>query len=178
MGRKNLCMHSIAWWPTLIVLAIATFTDLRSRRIPNWLVLPFLLSGIGVSGWLHGWHGIGQSILGIGLGALLLGVLCWMGGVGMGDVKLCAAIGAWIGPAQLVTALVITGIAGGVMAVCWAIGGGFLGELFSGTGNLVFGWKERGMRPPPELILDNPLTRKMPYAPAIAFGTLISFFSR
>ena len=42
-------MHSIAWWPTLIVLAVATFTDLRSRRIPNWLVLPFMLAGIGVS---------------------------------------------------------------------------------------------------------------------------------
>ncbi len=41
-------MHSIAWWPTLFVLMVATFTDLRSRRIPNWLVLPFLLAGIGV----------------------------------------------------------------------------------------------------------------------------------
>ena len=40
-------MHSIAWWPTLIVLAIATFTDLRSRRIPNWLVLPFMCAGVG-----------------------------------------------------------------------------------------------------------------------------------
>ena len=39
-------MHSFAWWPTLAVLGVATFTDLRSRRIPNWLVLPFLLSGL------------------------------------------------------------------------------------------------------------------------------------
>ena len=49
-------MHSIAWWPTLIVLAIATFTDLRSRRIPNWLVLPFLVAGIvrrRVASWLE-----------------------------------------------------------------------------------------------------------------------------
>ena len=73
LGRKRLYMHSIAWWPTLIVLAVATFTDLRSRRIPNWLVLPFMLAGIGVSGWLHGWSGIGQSLSGLGLGALLLG---------------------------------------------------------------------------------------------------------
>ena len=62
-------MHSIAWWPTLIVLAVATFTDLRSRRIPNWLVLPFLVAGMAVSGWLHGWHGIGQSLAGLGWGA-------------------------------------------------------------------------------------------------------------
>ena len=95
----------------------------------------------------------------------------------MGDVKLCAAIGAWIGPAQLLLALVITGLAGGLMALCWALYGGFLGDLFSGSGELVFGLKQRGMRPHPELVLANPLTRKMPYAPAIAIGTLLSFFS-
>jgi prepilin peptidase CpaA len=109
---------------------------------------------------------------------LLFGVLCWMGGMGMGDVKLCAAIGAWIGPMQLLTALVITGIAGGVMALCWAVAGGFLGDLFKGTGDLIFGLRKRGLRPHPELVLSNPLTRKMPYAPAIAIGTLVSFFSR
>jgi prepilin peptidase CpaA len=171
-------MHSIAWWPTIVVLAIATFTDLRSRRIPNWLVLPFMVAGIAVSGWLHGWHGVGQSLGGLALGGLLFGILCWMGGMGMGDVKLCAAIGAWIGPAQLLVALVITGITGGVMALCWAACGGFLGALFKGTGDILFGLKQRGMRPHPELVLSNPLTRKMPYAPAIAIGTLVSFFSR
>ena len=70
---------------------------------------------------------------------LALGAYCsasfrYMGGMGMGDVKLCAAIGAWIGPSQLLVALVLTGMVGGVMALCWAISGGFLGELFKGTG--------------------------------------------
>ena len=176
--RKNRGMHSIAWWPTLTVLAVATFTDLRSRRIPNWLVLPFMLAGVVVSGCTHGWHGLAQSFYGLGLGALLFGILCWLGGMGMGDVKLVAAIGAWIGPGQLLTALVVTGMAGGVMAICWAIAGGYLGDLFSGTGDLIASWRKRGMRPHPTLILDNPVTRKMPYAPAIAAGTLISFFSR
>jgi prepilin peptidase CpaA len=171
-------MHSIAWWPTLIVLAVATFTDLRSRRIPNWLVLPFMVSGIVISGWVHGLHGVEQSLAGLGLGALLFGILGLMGGMGMGDVKLCAAIGAWIGPSQMLVALVLTGLAGGIMALCWAAAGGFLGDLFKNTGNLIVGFKERGLRPHPELVLDNPLARKMPYAPAIAIGTLVSFFSR
>ena len=107
-------MQSIAWWPTLVVLSIATFTDLRSRRIPNWLVLPFLLAGVIVSCWVQGWSGLVQSLEGIGLGALLFGILFWMGGMGMGDVKLVAAIGAWVGPSQLGLALVITGITGGI----------------------------------------------------------------
>jgi prepilin peptidase CpaA len=170
-------MNSFAWWPTVIVLAVATFTDLRSRRIPNWLVLPFLVLGISVSAWLHGWHGLGQSFEGLGLGLLIYGFLFWMGGMGAGDVKLCAAIGAWIGPDQLFIALVITGLTGGVMVLCWAAFGGFLKELFTGTSNLVFGIKDRGTLHDPELVISNPRKRKIPYAPAIAIGTLISFFS-
>lgn len=95
----------------------------------------------------------------------------------MGDMKLCAAVGAWIGPEQLMVAMVVMGIAGGVMALCWAVSGGFVGDLFDGAGNLLSGLKKHGLRPHPELRLDNPVTRKMPYAPAIAVGTIISFFS-
>lgn len=171
-------MDSIAWWPTVIVLAVATFTDLRSRRIPNWLVLPFMVVGVAVSFGPASWHGISfvQSLEGLGLGALLFGILAWMGGMGMGDVKLCAAIGAWVGPKQLILALVMTGIVGGIMAIGWAAIGGFLGELFTGTGNLLFGWGKRGMRADTQLTLSNPKAHKMPYAPAIAIGALMSFF--
>jgi prepilin peptidase CpaA len=141
-------------------------------------VLPFLVEGFAVSGWLHGWQGIVQSLEGAGLALVIYGFLFWMGGMGAGDVKLCIAIGAWIGPSQLFIALVVTGMAGGVMVLCWALFGGFLKELLTGAGNLVFGWKERGGLRDPEMALSNPLRRRMPYAPAIAIGTLISFFAR
>ncbi len=170
-------LHAFAWWPTVTVLGVATFTDLRSRRIPNWLVLPFLAAGFAVSGWLHGWQGLGQSLEGAALGLVIYGFLFWMGGMGGGDVKLCVAIGAWIGPSQLFIALVITGMAGGIMVVCWAAFGGFLKELFGGASDLAFGWKDRGGVLDPEVVLSNPKRRKMPYAPAIAVGTLISFFA-
>jgi len=171
-------MHSFAWWPTVTVLAVATFTDLRSRRIPNWLVLPFLVAGFVVSTWLLGWNGILQSVEGAGLGLVIYGVLFWMGGMGAGDVKLCTAIGAWIGPNQLFIALVVAGVAGGIMVLCWAAFGGFLKELFNGASNLAFGWRERGGLRESESALSNPNRRRMPYAPAIAIGTLISFFAR
>jgi prepilin peptidase CpaA len=64
------------------------------------------------------------------------------------------------------------------MALCWAAAGGFLGELFSGAGNVVFDFGKRGLKPDPELNLSNPRARKMPYAPAIAIGTLVSFIGR
>jgi len=166
-------MQSVVYWPLVAVLAVATFTDVNSRRIPNWLVLPYLMAGFAVSSWLHGWHGAGQSLEGAGLALLIYGFLFWLGGMGAGDVKLCIAIGAWIGPSQLFIALVLTALAGGAMALFWAARGGFLGELFQHTGGLLFSAKERG-----EAVLSNPQRRKMPYAPAIAIGTLISFLAR
>jgi len=161
------------------VLSVSTFTDLRSRRIPNWLVLPFLLVGIAVACGPKSWNGIGlvSSLCGAGLGLVVFGVLALMGGMGMGDVKLCAAIGAWVGPHQLFLALVMTGIVGGIMAVGWAVIGGFAGDLFTETGNMLLSWKKRGEQTKSKKTLASPLARKMPYAPAIALGTLMSFFA-
>lgn len=177
-------MHSIAWWPTLIVVLIATATDLRSRRIPNWLVLPFLVAGFAVSGWLHSWHGIVHSAEGMGLALVVFGFFFWVGGMGAGDVKLCAAIGAWIGPQQMFLALIFIALAGGLMAISWAVLGGFANELFQETGSLFLGWKKKqtadagdspsAAQPEPR----KALRRRMPYAPAIAIGTLMSFFAR
>ena len=96
----------------------------------------------------------------------------------MGDVKLCAAIGAWIGPSQLLFALVITSMVGGIMALCWAAAADFSATCSRARAIWSSVLRERGLRPHPELVLSNPLTRKMPYAPAIAIGTIVSFFSR
>ncbi len=170
-------MHSFGWWPTLIVLCVATITDLHSRRIPNWLVFPYWLAGIIVQGVLFGWHGIGQSLAGAGLAIGIFGGLFLLGGMGAGDVKLCAAVGAWIGPAQMVFALIFTALAGGVIVMIWAAMGGFLLDLFKGTGDLMAGWKSGTLRDP-EATIENPRRRKMPYAPAIAIGTIFSFFVR
>jgi prepilin peptidase CpaA len=170
-------MHSFGWWPTLIVLCTATITDLHSRRIPNWLVFPYWLAGIVVQGVFFGWHGIGQSLAGAGLSIGIFGGLFLLGGMGAGDVKLCAAVGAWIGPAQMIFALIFTALAGGVIVMIWAAMGGFLLDLFKGTGDLMAGWKSGTLRDP-EATIENPTRRKMPYAPAIAIGTLLSFFVR
>lgn len=170
-------MDHIAWWPVIFALTIATISDLRSRRIPNCLVFPFLLAGIVVSGIVEGGRGLEHSLEGIGLAALLLGPLYLMGGMGMGDVKLCASVGAWVGPHQLIFTLVFMGLAGGLFAFGWAICGGFLTEALSGAGDVIFGLPKRGLRPHPTLVLTNPATRKIPYVPAIAIGTILSFFT-
>ena len=169
-------MNSVSWYPILVILVIASAIDIRSRRIPNWLVFPFLIVGLVVS--LSGFGSISfvQSVAGFTLAVAVAGVLCWLRGMGMGDLKLCAAIGAWIGPDQLVVALVVTGITGGVMALAWAAWHSRFGESLHGAGALMGSWRT-GLRPHPTLVLENAATFKIPYAPAISVGTIVSFFS-
>jgi prepilin peptidase CpaA len=171
-------INPLVLWPTVAVVITAAATDLRSRRIPNWLVVPFLIAGLIASSILHGWSGLGHSLFAVAIAAGLMGFFCYLGGMGMGDVKLCAAIGAWIGPTQLLAALLLTALAGGLMAICWALARGFLKDTLHGIGHLLTGFRKQGLRPHPTLVLDNPVTRKMPYAPAIAIGTIVSFLGR
>ena len=170
-------MHSIAWWPTFLTVVIASISDLRSRRIPNWLVIGSMVSALATAVVTQGTTGLGKSLEGAALGAGILGLLYVLGGMGMGDVKLCAAAGAWIGPSQLMLALVVMGVAGGVMALGWAAWGGFLKESLHGAGELVWSLKKRGLRPHPTLALGSPGARSIPYAPAIAIGVMFSFLA-
>ena len=175
--RCHKFMHSLAWWPTLLAVTIATITDLRTRRIPNWLVLPFLVAGMAVSSITRGWAGLESSALGILVGTAVLIVFYFLGGMGMGDVKLLAAVGAWVGPQQVFFAFVFMGFAGGAMALAWALRGRFVGQSLDGAADLLFGFRKRGFKAHPQLVLDNPDSRKMPYAPAIAVGTILSFLA-
>lgn len=170
--------HADAWWPTVVVLLIAAVIDIRSRRIPNWLSLPFLVIGLVLSAWRGGLPGFESSIEGIGLAVAIAGVLCFLRGMGMGDLKLFAAIGAWVGPEQLLVALVATGIAGGFLAIGYALWHRSLGKSLDSTGDLLAGFGKTGFRPHATIALDNPQALKMPYAPAIAIGTMFSFFAR
>ena len=153
-------MGTLAWWPVVIALAVATFTDLRSRRIPNWLTLPLLVAGLAAGGVVDGLPGLARSAAGAGLAVVLLVAFCFLRGMGWGDLKLCAAVGAWVGPGQLAFALVATGIAGGLMAMAALLRPGAAGRKAT------------------RLTLDDPAAVKLPYAPAIAIGTLFSFLAK
>jgi len=169
--------NSIALWPTTLVLAIACFTDIRSRRIPNVVVVPFALAGLVADCLTHGWAGLGNGLEGILLAALVCGVFCYLRGMGMGDLKLCASIGAWIGPHQMLFALVVTFIAGAIIGLIWASCTGSLSRSLESTGDLLSGFAKDGVRPHDTIVLEKSPGLKIPYAPAIAIGTLFSFLA-
>lgn len=169
-------MHSIAWWPVLTITMVAAAWDLRTRRIPNWLVMPFMVAGPVVTGCTQGWRGVGQSLEGWMLGVSAYGILCWMGGMGMGDLKLAAAIGGWVGPSQCLAAMVLTGVVGGAIAAVWVVAGGFTGPTLLNVQDLLSHIGRHGFKPHPELAVTKAKTHMLPYAPAIAVGTLLSFW--
>ncbi len=105
----------------LVAVALATLaasvTDLWKFKVYNVLTLPTLLLGLIVSSILGGWSGLGSSLLGAGLGFGLLVVFFAVGGVGAGDVKLLAAVGAWLGPYLTYQVFIASALFGGLYAL-------------------------------------------------------------
>lgn len=105
------------WGLVSAVLIVAAVIDGRQLRVPNWITFPMIISGWLASAIVYGWGGLGASLWGtvIGLGLLLPAYA--IGGMGAGDVKLLAGVGAWVGASQTFWAFILSAIIGAVIAV-------------------------------------------------------------
>ncbi|MDD3889846.1 MAG: prepilin peptidase [Syntrophomonadaceae bacterium] len=99
------------------LLFICLITDLRERRIYNLVLLPALIFGLIYNIFIGGWAGLGQSLLGLLVGLGVLIVPFALGGMGAGDVKLLAIIGAIKGPAFVLYTTIGMGLTGGVIGL-------------------------------------------------------------
>jgi prepilin peptidase CpaA len=168
----------VDFWVNAVVLVLAACIDVRTRRIPNWLSLPFAVSGILFRFVTAGASGLLSGLEGAALALLLFGWIWALKGMGMGDLKLVAGVGAWVGPGQFFMAFVMTGIAGGIMAICYALRRGSLAKSLDNMGDLLIHLGSCKRRPHNEIRLGGSKALSIPYAPAIAVGTLFSFLTR
>jgi len=171
MGKMVLYAMSFA------VLGIAVYYDLRFRRIPNWLTFPAMIAGIIYHTYVGGIPNflLSLSCLLVGFGVFV--VFYMFGGMGAGDVKLMAAIGALIGPKDVLYAAAYTAIAGGIYAVILLAARrenrtafsryGIMAKTFVMTGHFAPIPRDESMK-----------TTPLCYGVAIAVGTIIVLVQR
>jgi prepilin peptidase CpaA len=158
--------------PLILAIWIA-WGDIRTRRIPNYLTLGTAIGGLTFNLAFHGGTGLLDGFLGMALGFGFLIIIYAWGGMGAGDVKALAALGAWLGLDRTLYFCCYMGIAGGVLALAVLIWKGMLWQLL-----------QRGWAMLINLVLCQPLgmqvpdppaqvTEGIPYGVAMALGMMV-----
>jgi prepilin peptidase CpaA len=160
----------------LILGGIACVCDLRTRRIPNLLTLGGAALGFAYSLWVWGPAGLVSSLGGWAVGGALFLPMFLLGGMGAGDVKLAASIGAWVGPLMALFVALYSAIAGGVMALAVALATGYFRRAVGNVWLLLAHWRVVGVRPFPELMLETSQGPRLPFALPIAAGAIAAMW--
>jgi prepilin peptidase CpaA len=155
-------------------LVVAALSDLRSRRIPNVLTMGALMVALALRS-AAGPDALVAGLLGAGLALAVMLPLFAMNGVGGGDAKLLIMVGAFLGPAAFVVALLATAIVGGVMSLVAAARQGVILPALHHAGGLLKWLLTLGRRGARTTLL-SPGAVSVPYGVAIAIGSLVALY--
>ena len=114
----------------LIASLIAAVTDVWKFKVHNLLTLPLLASGLVYHGIANGAEGLAGSALGVLCGFAIMLVFYLMGGMGAGDVKLMAGVGAWLGMPLTFVVFLASALAAGVYAIVLVVAYGRFRETW------------------------------------------------
>ena len=110
----------------VVASAVAAMTDVWRFKVYNLLTFPVLFAGLVYHSTSGGWGGLALSLAGMAFGFAVFAIPYLMGGMGAGDVKFVAALGAWLGITPLTVIVFFGCLATGVYAlVLVGITGGF-----------------------------------------------------
>jgi prepilin peptidase CpaA len=154
----------------LAIASVGAVKDFRGHRIPNWLTYSGLLVALLVRLGL-GWTELRGGLLGMLFAGGIFFLLFLLGGMGGGDVKLMAAVGAWVGLAHVGILLIMSAIAGGLLAVGYVLVHKRMFESLRNVVELVRHHLTEGLAPHPTLNVQQAGTLRLPYGLAIAIGT-------
>lgn len=159
------------WIPAMLIAIVAGILDWRYRRIPNWLTVSGLAAGVAINTILYRWPGLKTALLGALLGLALLLPFVLIRSLGAGDWKLAGALGACLGPRQLLSVLIGTILVAGGMALALVIWKGRLKRTLRNIAHLVAALFSLRM-PGSEVTLDDPQSTKIPFGVAMALTVL------
>lgn len=105
----------------IALLVAASWFDLRSRKIPNQLILLGIFAGVLLNALGSAPGRFSFSLYGFLVGFVLMLIPYMFGWLGAGDVKLFAVVGLFLGPENILSAAVYTAICGGVLALIYVV---------------------------------------------------------
>jgi prepilin peptidase CpaA len=158
-------------YTTLIFLIMISATDIFSRKIPNLILLPACFAAIALHSYMAGMVGIKFSMFGLLAGFSLFLLPFLMSGMGAGDVKGFAALGALIGPSAIFQTFLYTSIIGGLFSL------GYMVVVYNIRKKARAGFMALGAfaaTRDPRCLAPGPqrTKHKIPYAPAMLLGYL------
>jgi prepilin peptidase CpaA len=175
-------MGLLALMPMIVLLLLATKQDVSSHRISNKVVLIGVLLGVVLNGILpEGWGfnsqipgalGWWAALKGLVVGMAVLLPLYWLRAMGAGDVKLMGMVGAFLGPNEVLGAVLATLVVGGVIAILVVLWSKQLGLMLQNVKLMLYGSAVKLSAGQAPLMNDLPVSvGKLPYAVAITLGT-------
>lgn len=175
MLPSDAALHPALQIGLLTLVVTAAIYDLRFRRVPNWLTLAGVVVGVGGHAAVSGWAGCKTALAGLGLGFGAYLVLYLLQGVGAGDVKLMAAVGAIAGSRDWLLIFLFTAMSGGLLALIVITMRGRVRTTLRNIG-FVFG-ELLHLRQPflrrDELSVQSKMSVKLPHAISIAAGSVL-----
>lgn len=173
-------MHSIDSSTLAVVLVAfaAVIYDVRTGKIPNALTFGAAAAAMVYAGVSGGAGMVMHAGLGWLLGAALFLPFFALGGLGAGDVKLVAALAAWLGPADTIWLAIFASIAGGVVGAAVAIAHNYLLQALRNVWLMLMAWRVQGLRPLPGLTLRDASAPRLAYAIPITIGVLCTLWRR
>ena len=175
-------MPPLIEFPLALLVVIAGICDIRTRRIPNWLVLPAIPLAFALNAFLFAqpeyhssaWTGLAHAAKGFGLAALIYMPLYMLHGRGAGDVKLMAAVGALVGWQDWLRIFFLSALLGLVFAVLLMALHKRFRKTLDNTAYLIS--EIMHLRSPhhgsEELDVSSPKSFRLPHGAVIALGTL------
>lgn len=155
-----------------LVAFLGALTDIRAARIPNRLTYTALITAVVVRTLFLRWSGLESGAIGILLAGGAFCVLFMLGAMGGGDMKLMAAVGAWVGSRHILTVMLAIALAGGLLALVSMVFNKNSIQTVRNTVRLIGYRFTSGLQPHPEMNVQVPGSKRVPFGVAIALGTL------
>jgi len=176
-------MQNWPYWVVTVFVIVAAYIDGKLLKVPNKITYPMIIAG-----WIYsmiayqmsgdGWYvGLGWSLAGTAVGLLTLLPAYSIGGMGAGDVKMMAAVGAWVYITTTFYAFCVSAIVGAIIAVIMIVMSGE-GKKHWAQGQYIL--NEIMTIKNPEKLAEiaakrKPTMRLLPYGIPLAIGTVMYF---